>query len=142
MRDLIKSVTELCKIPTVLTTADLVGAGVDLLGVKGVRLDALIGADTGTLLDGSNYIDIHIEESVDNSTWTDVAAADVLGASITVASGLVHKIDDAAEAEQIYSVRYIGSKPFVRISAEVTGTINCAVALSAEKDLLTYVPEV
>ena len=57
-------------------TADADCASVDMQGYGGVVFVALVGA-TGDTLDADNDINLEIEESDDDSTFTDAADADV-----------------------------------------------------------------
>lgn len=94
--------------------ADVASSWLDVSGYNGAILMALVGPLTG--VDGSNYLTLALQES--NTTAdgdaTTVAAADVQGA-FTV-------IDSASEDSVVQCVGYKGSKRYVRIKFDYTGT--------------------
>lgn len=91
-----------CIDPAALTaTAD--GATVSLEGFN----SATFVYNVGTLTDGS-YV-IKIEESADDSTWTEVAAADLIGTAAALAADTNQKLG------------YRGGHAYVRAGVTVTG---------------------
>lgn len=90
--------------PQVLT-ADATGAGVDLRGFDSARV--LVHA--GTFTDGT--ITPSVEESDDNSTFTAVAADDLLGAFPAITT---------ANDARTHEVRYRGNKRYIRVFADET----------------------
>lgn len=101
-------------------TADANGTGVDLRGYDGALVVAVVGAE-GDTLSGSVNIAFELEESDDDSTYTDVAAADILGGT-GGANGQFALIDDNAEAPAVHKVSYVGSKRYIRVVDNRTGT--------------------
>jgi hypothetical protein len=104
-------------------TASGNGAAADLKNYESAVM--LIDADAWT--DGTHTI--HLEESADNSTFTDVAAADlVFNANIGAinASGNV-VIDGATDDDQAYIVGYTGNQRYIRIAATVTSASTGAI---------------
>lgn len=77
------------------------GAGVDLLGYNG----ATVAFCSGALTDGS--VACKIQESDDNSSYTDVAAADVVGGTNLVTLA-------ATEDSSVEDITYIGKKRYIR----------------------------
>ncbi len=94
-------------------TSDQNGTGVDIRGYDAVTACFGFGA-TGDTLSGSVKVLPVLQESDDNSTFTDVAAADMVG-TLTV-------VDDNAEDSVIQRVGYIGSKRYIRTKFDFTGT--------------------
>lgn len=66
---------------------------------------------TGTVTDGT--FTITMQESSDNSTWSNVAAADLLGSNPSF---------DSADDNSAFKVGYIGSKRYVRAEVKVTNS--------------------
>lgn len=89
-----------------IRTASANGTGVDLQGYEG----ALIVINTGTITDGTHAIDI--QESDDNSTFTSVAAADLIGTEPSIG---------AADDNKDYKIGYIGAKRYIRVAVTVSG---------------------
>lgn len=108
-------------IDAVTTTAAASGAGVDTQGYESVAFIANVG-ESGDTLSGSVSIDLLVQESDDDSTYTDVAEADLDGGLSGGAAGAFALIDAAAEDDTAYTVGYIGGKRYVRSRIELTGT--------------------
>lgn len=102
MRDIKSNLDVVQSLAPAARTAGANGTGVDLLGFGG----AMILVDLGLFTDGS--FSFHLEESDDNSTFTDVdTSVDQLG-SLTV-------VDGTDDDNTLQRVGYIGSKRYVRV---------------------------
>ena len=121
MRDMHDNLSPVTSLDPLLRTADANGSSADLRGYEGAMVVAHVGAE-GDTLSGSLYIEFEVEESDDDSAWTDVANADLLGFVAGTNTGTFAKIDAAAEAPAIYRASYIGNKRYIRIVENVTGT--------------------
>lgn len=108
-------------IAPVSISADTTGGTVDLQGVNSALIIASIGIGVG--LDGSNYFELEVEESVNGTDWTDVANADLTDYVTGTNVGTFAKIDSLAEDVMIYSTSYIGNKQYIRVIANETGTV-------------------
>jgi hypothetical protein len=101
-------------------TASENGTGVDLHGFE----SALVVV-TGTLTDGTHTIEV--QESSDNSTFTAVDNADLLGTEPVITS---------TGSNKAYKVGYIGSKRYIRVVTTVasatTGGVYGALVLRSD----------
>lgn len=121
-------------VPQILTGTDDSSAAVavDHQGFQAVEHIVALGT-SGDVLSGTVKLELVLEESDDNVTFTAVTAADaVLG--VVDASGVFMTIDDAAGDEAEYRVGYIGSKRYSRVvvnkvGAHVTGTAVSVLSL-------------
>lgn len=120
-KDLINLLLKTQVVDPAAATADANGASVDMLGYNSVMFLALVG-ETGDTLDGSNYIELELEESDDDSTFTDCADADVRDTVTGTNTGTFALINAAAEDDTLYYAQYTGSKRYVRPVINVTGT--------------------
>jgi len=106
----------------VVVSADALSAAINMAGFRDVTVLAAIG-ESGDTLSGSVYIELEMQESDDDSTYTACADADitnvVTGSSNT---GTFALIDAAAEDDAVYSSQYLGSKQYVKVNINVTGT--------------------
>ncbi len=94
---------------------DGAGVGVDRLGFGDALMIAQQGI-SGDTLSGSVYWTIKFQECDDNATWTNIADADLEGgANLWI-------INAAAEDPTTIVRNYIGSKRYVRIFWDSTGT--------------------
>lgn len=84
-------------------TSSANGSGVDLANCD----SAVIVFHAGTITDGTHTP--KVQESDDNATFTDVAAADLIGTLSNITSNSMQRVS------------YIGSKRYVRAVVSVTG---------------------
>lgn len=98
------------------------GVGVDLRGYESALVVYYYGI-SGDTLSGSVKVQAVLEESVDNSVWTAVAAADI--------QGTLPLIDDPAEDPAIWMVGYMGTKRYLRARNDFTGTHTNGFPMSA-----------
>jgi uncharacterized protein (DUF927 family) len=84
-------------------------------------------ADT---LDGSNYIELEVEESDDNSTYTDVANADLVKYVTGNNTGTFGVINAAAEDSTVFMTGYRGEKRYARVVISFTGTHSTGTPMS------------
>ncbi len=105
-----------------IPTVDANGAGVDLQGFSGGCLFIATCQDSLDTLSGSLYLELELEESDDDSTYTDVADADLSNYVAGNNDGTFAKIIASTMASNIYKCQYKGSKRYVRCVLNVTGT--------------------
>lgn len=80
--------------------------------------------------DGSNYIDLVIEHSDDDSSFSPVGEGDLYVAE-DAANGLFKALDEAGDAEAVHVAHYLGNKRYVRVASNVTGTVSAPISISA-----------
>lgn len=106
-------------------SADTDGATISLQDGQSALIIASIGLATG--VDGSNFFELEVEESVNGTDWTDVANADLSTYVTGTNVGTFAKIDHVDEDNMIYTTDYIGGKPYIRIVSNETGTVTSFV---------------
>lgn len=123
-------------------TSDQNCTGVDMKGYEDVMFLVSVGA-SGDTLSGSVYTLLEVEESDNNSTYTDCADADIDVAVTGTNTGTFAKIDDAAEDDTVYKVRYLGNKRYARVVINVVGTHTngTPIAVLAQRSGSNYLPE-
>jgi hypothetical protein len=115
-----------------LTSTDVEGTVIDTQGFNSLFFTINIGANGGTL-NGSNKLDLKLQHG-DVSNLSDAVAVTDVGMSggFTVDSnGIFKTVDTGIEAAQVYKVAYTGIKRYVRLVADVTGTISLPVGATA-----------
>lgn len=117
-KDLHSNVAVSVSLAPAVRTADTNGTGVDLSKYESAEVIFNVGAE-GVTLSGTDKIALELEESDDDVTYTDVAAADMIGEE---SAGTVRTLDDNAECPAVYRVGYIGSKRYVRAVLNFSGT--------------------
>jgi hypothetical protein len=111
-------------------TADGNGTGVDLRGYTRALILCEMG-NSGDTLSGSLYTDIEVEESDDNSTFTDVADADLQTSVTGTNTGTFAHVDAPAEDSTVFMTTYNGTKRYIRVVVNVTGTHSNGTPIAA-----------
>lgn len=128
MQDLANNIKLMQSIAPAALDADANGTGVDTQGYENVAIVVDSGVE-GITLSSTNKIEFELEHSDDNSSWSDAESADVNG---TLGSGgLFLTLDDNAESPQISEIEYLGTKRYVRVVANFSGTHGTATPMSA-----------
>ena len=129
MRDLKTNIGVVQSLAPAERSSDANGTGVDLQGFASATIVIDMGAE-GITLSSTNKIEIELEHSDDNSTFTDVtSSADVIGATPD-SNGVIATFDDVAEAPAVSTVGYIGGKRYIRAVANFSGTHGSATPLA------------
>lgn len=102
-------------------TADVTSSAVNMAGFRDLLVMASVG-ESGDTLSGSVKIELEVQESDDNSTYTACANADITNSVTGTNTGTFAVIDAAAEDDAVYTTRYLGSKQYVKVVANLTGT--------------------
>lgn len=122
MRDVASPVDAVQSIaPLLRNSSDTNGSSADLQNFDGALLVAEVGTE-GDTLSASVKIEFEVEESDDNSAWTDVADADLVNAVTGTNPGTFAVVDANAEAPATYVGAYVGKKRYIRIVENRTGT--------------------
>lgn len=125
MKDLSNNIVPVVSIINAVKTAAANGTGVDLQGYEGATVIVDVGAE-GDTLSSSVHFEISLEESDDNSTFTDVAQAGIIDGTIS-AGGIFLKLDGTTNGDPgttggIFRVGYVGGKRYIRVVLAKTGT--------------------
>ena len=125
MKDMSNTIATAISIKNAVKTAAENGTGVDLAGYSSATVIADVGAE-GDTLSSSVHFELSLEHSDDNSTFTDVAQADIVDGTIS-SGGIWLKLDGTAggnpdTAGGIFRVGYVGGKRYIRAVLAKTGT--------------------
>ena len=104
-----------------IRTADANSASLDLQQYRNAFFLNYIGI-TGDTLSGSIKLELEVQESDDDSTWAACADADVRTTVTGTNTGTVAVIDDNAEDDVVVLAEYTGTKRYVRMVHNFTGT--------------------
>lgn len=126
MRDLISNLKSVLHFASTLTATNAPSTGVDLKGFKGALIQCAIGTVTNIAASPQPSWTFALQESDDNSAFTDVATADVILSNGkndgAIASGVFATIDAAAEDDAVYTIGYVGSKRYIKVNATAAAT--------------------
>jgi len=106
MKDLHNNVNAAISLTVAARTATTNGASVDLAGFNAAEVFVV----TGTITDGTHTISL--EESDDNTTFSTVAASNLLGSAPTIT---------APDDDKVFRFGYVGGKRYVRVKTTVSG---------------------
>tara|TARA_R100000773_G_C4174483_1_gene86835 strand:+ start:125 stop:589 length:465 start_codon:yes stop_codon:yes gene_type:complete len=125
MQDLSNNINPAVSIINAVKTAAANGTGVDLQGYEGATVLVDVGAE-GDTLSSSVHFELSLEESDDDSTYTDVTQAGIVDGTIS-ADGIFLKLDGTAGGNPdttggIFRVEYVGGKRYIRVVLAKTGT--------------------
>jgi hypothetical protein len=129
MKDLHSGVRVATLLPAALYAADNTPATVDLLGFQSAEVLLAIGVG-GITFSGTNKIEFVLTHSDDDSTYTPVTTADMIG--VTIASGGIIKPLVAAHATaSSYRYGYKGGRRYLRLLADFSGTHGTGTSAAA-----------
>lgn len=129
MRDLASNITEQILITSATYSADTTPVAVDLQGYDAAVVLIEVGAG-GITFSGTNKIEFVLTHSDDNSTYSNVADADIQGVSGT-SNGIVYSLTSAHASGTITEVGYVGGKRYIKLLADFSGTHGTGTPLSA-----------
>ena len=124
-RDLSNNINPAVSLAAAVRTAAANGTGVDLQGYESATVLVDVGAE-GDTLSGSVYFEVSLEESDDNSTFTDCAQVAIIDGTIA-SGGIFLKLDGTDNGNPdstggIFRVGYVGGKRYIRVVLAKTGT--------------------
>jgi hypothetical protein len=129
MKDLHSGVSVATLIGAAVLSADNTPVSVDRAGFEGVEIVLAIGAG-GITFSGTNKIEFVLTHSDDDSTYTNVADADLLGVSGT-ANGIIKALTAAHASPASYRFGYKGGKRYLKLLADFSGTHGTGTAMAA-----------
>ena len=134
MKDLSNNISPAVSLPAAVRTAAANGTGVDLQGYESATVLVDVGAE-GDTLSSSVHFEVSLEESDDNSTFTDVAQASIIDGTIA-SGGIFLKLDGTAGGNPdstggIFRVGYVGNKRYIRVVIAKTGTHSTGTPIGA-----------
>lgn len=129
MRDNIANQVVALDYGTTSRDADTTLASKDRKGYDSLSFHIGVGIG-GITFDGTNYINLVMEESDNNSDWTAVADGEA-GTTTVATGGIVKRFIAEHAAAATYAFAYTGSKRYVRMRADFEGTHGAATPLSA-----------
>ena len=146
LKDFYHNIKAAISVVTATITADTNGTSVDMQGYKSCAFYAVVG-NSGDTLSSSVKIELEIEDSPDDSTWTDAADADIRADGTTAVTGTntgtFALIDAPAEDSTVFVGEYTGNERYVRPVINVTGTHTngTPIGIIAVRGGNNYLPE-
>jgi len=125
MRDLYHNLKATQLLAAVAAGADVDSASVDMQGYDSLLLVANVGVEAVTISE-TDFIELGVEESDNDSDFTDVADADLhyYVASVTspAMTGVFASAVSPPDIPAVFITGYKGNKRYVRVRVEFSGT--------------------
>jgi hypothetical protein len=129
MKDLISEIAIADLLPVATYAADNTPAAVDLLGFESAVIDLAIGVG-GITFTGTNKIEFVLTHSDDNSSYSNVADADMKGVT-GITNGIIKSLVAAHAAAEVIKLGYVGGKRYLKLLADFSGTHATGTPLAA-----------
>lgn len=129
MKDLHSSISVATLIGAATLAADNTPVAVDLKGYESAEIVLPIGIG-GITFSGTNKIEFVLTHSDDDSTYTNVTDADMLGVT-GISSGIIKSLIAAHAAAASYRFGYKGGKRYLKLLADFSGTHGTGTPIAA-----------
>lgn len=130
MKDLHSKISIVQALGAAVLAADTTSAAIDLQGYEAAEVVLNIGVG-GITFDATNKIEFKLTHSDDDTTYTAVTSADVLGQPNVGAGGIIKSLVAAQAAAGAYRFGYKGGKRYLKIFADFSGTHGTGTPISA-----------
>jgi hypothetical protein len=133
MRDMASTLSSAIAIAAATYAADTTPPAIDLAGYEAATIFLHIGAG-GITFSGTNKIEFVLTHSDDNSTYTNVTAADLVVDALapgSITSGIVRALVAAHAAATVQEIGYVGSKRYLKLLADFSGTHGTGTPIAA-----------
>ena len=101
--------------------ADTDATAIDTQGFNSSMAIVNVGAP-GITFSGTNKVDIKLEDSSDNSTFTAVTNNNFVTGGTVDSSGIWQTIDADGDCNAVYGIGYVGPKRYIRAVLDFSGT--------------------
>jgi len=128
-RDMTSNMSAAQLIAPAVIAADNTPASIDLAGYEGCAIYLHIGAG-GITFSGTNKIEFVLTHSDDDSTYTNVDDADIIGAP-SISNGIIKALTSAHATADISEFGYKGGKRYLKLLADFSGTHGTGTAIAA-----------
>ncbi len=115
-------------IPASTLSADNTPASIDLRGNLSASVLINVGVG-GITFSGSNKVEFVLTHSDDDSSYSNVTTADVVG--VTVTSGIIRSLIAAHATPSVVEIGYIGRKRYLKLLADFSGTHGAGTPMAA-----------
>ncbi|MEH6724937.1 MAG: hypothetical protein V7703_02180 [Hyphomicrobiales bacterium] len=129
MKDMHSGVLALVAIGNAVLDADNTPAAIDLQGYNAAEIILAIGVG-GITFDATNKVELTLTHSDDDSSYSAVTDADMLGVS-SISSGIIKTLNSAHAAAAVYRYGYVGSKRYLKLLADFSGTHGSGTPMAA-----------
>ena len=105
----------------IVKAADTDCTAVDTQGANSAMVMVNVGAP-GITFSGTNKVDIKLEDSADNSSFTAVTNNNFVTGGTVDSSGIWQTIDADGDCNAVYGLGYVGPERYIRVVLDFSGT--------------------
>jgi hypothetical protein len=121
MFDLKNNIKLVESLNAIVKAADTDCTGIDTQGANSAMVMVNVGAP-GITFSGSNKVDIKLEDSADNSSFTAVTNNNFVTGGTVDSNGIWQTIDADGDCNAVYGIGYVGPKRYIRAVLDFSGT--------------------
>ena len=121
MFDLKNNIELVESLNAIVKAADTNCTGIDTQGFNSSMVIVTVGAP-GITFSTSNKVDIKLEVSSDNSTFTAVTNNNFVTGGTVDSSGIWQTIDANGDCNAVYGIGYVGPERYYRVVLDFSGT--------------------
>lgn len=129
MKDMHSGVKAMVAIGAAVLDADNTPAAIDLQGYNAAEIILSVGVGGITFTSG-NKVEFTLTHSDDNSSYSAVTDADMLGVS-SITDGIIKTLSAAHAAAAAYRFGYVGNKRYLKLLADFSGTHSSGTPMAA-----------
>jgi hypothetical protein len=113
MFDLKNNIKLVESLNAIVKAADTDCTGIDTQGANSAMVMVNVGAP-GITFSGSNKVDIKLEDSADNSSFTAVTNNNFVTGGTVDSNGIWQTIDADGDCNAVYGIGYVGPKRYIQ----------------------------
>lgn len=121
MFDLKNNIELVESLNAIVKDADTNCTGIDTQGFNSSMAIVNVGAP-GITFSGTDKVDIKLEDSSDNSSFTAVTNNNFVTGGTVDSAGIWQTIDADGECNAVYGIGYVGPKRYYRVVLDFSGT--------------------
>lgn len=130
MRDIHSGMSLAVLIGAAALDADNTPASIDLRGFNACEIAISVGVG-GITFSGTNKVEFKLTHSDDDSSYSAVTVADMLGLAAVGSGGIIKSLIAAHAAAANYRFGYVGGKRYLKLLADFSGTHGTATPMAA-----------
>ncbi|MEJ8570748.1 hypothetical protein [Microbaculum marinum] len=130
MKDIHSGLTVVQAIGAAVLDADNTPAAINLQGHDAAEIVLAVGIG-GITFSGTNKIDFKLTHSDDDDTYAPVTIDDMLGLASVGTGGIIKALTAAHAAAGVYRCGYVGSKRYLKLLADFSGTHGAGTPIAA-----------
>ena len=130
MKDVHSHMLATVAIGAAVLAADNTPPAIDLQGYQAAEIILAVGIG-GITFSGTNKIEFKLTHSDDDATYEAVTVTDMLGLDAVGDGGIIKALTSAHATASVYRFGYVGSKRYLQLLADFSGTHGTGTPIAA-----------